>query len=138
MPFRNYSPFFLPEELDALTAAFDAAWQHRRVKTACSLCRTGSHRQERSRADHYYVSASNGKLDAEELKEIALRTVFRAQPLGTHRRKLEAISRRDQAQVGQAHRRGSNSHQRAPQTLRRQRGVQKTLWLCRGSGPKGR
>ena len=26
MPFREYSPFFRPEELDALTAAYNAAW----------------------------------------------------------------------------------------------------------------
>ena len=26
MPFREYSPFFRPEELDALTAAYNSAW----------------------------------------------------------------------------------------------------------------
>jgi hypothetical protein len=28
MPFQDYSSCFPPEELDALTAAYDAAWQH--------------------------------------------------------------------------------------------------------------
>ena len=27
MPFKEYAPFFKPEELDTLTAAFDATWQ---------------------------------------------------------------------------------------------------------------
>jgi hypothetical protein len=27
MPFREYAPFFGPEELNTLTAAFDATWQ---------------------------------------------------------------------------------------------------------------
>jgi hypothetical protein len=27
MPFREYSPFFGPEDLKTLTAAFDATWQ---------------------------------------------------------------------------------------------------------------
>ena len=26
MPFKEYAPFFKPEELDTLTAAFDATW----------------------------------------------------------------------------------------------------------------
>jgi hypothetical protein len=28
MPFRDYRSFFQPEELDALPAAYGAAWQH--------------------------------------------------------------------------------------------------------------
>jgi hypothetical protein len=28
MPFQQYAPFFQPEELDTLTAAFDATWQN--------------------------------------------------------------------------------------------------------------
>ena len=28
MRLRDYSSFFQPEEFDALTAAYDAAWQH--------------------------------------------------------------------------------------------------------------
>ena len=28
MPFREYSPFFRPEELDALTTAYNSAWHH--------------------------------------------------------------------------------------------------------------
>ena len=75
MPFRDYSPFFLPEELDALTAAFDAAWQHRRVKRL-ALSAEQVRIVKKDLAQIILVSASNGKLDVEELKEIALRTVL--------------------------------------------------------------
>ena len=75
MPFRDYSPFFLPEELDALTAAFDAAWQHRRVKRL-ALSAEQVRIVKKDLAQIILVSASNGKLDVEELKEIALRTIL--------------------------------------------------------------
>ena len=75
MLFRDYSPFFLPEELDALTAAFDVAWQHRRVKRL-NLSAEQVRIVKKDLAQIILVSASNGKLDVEELKEIALRTVL--------------------------------------------------------------
>jgi hypothetical protein len=31
MRLREYSPFFEPEEFNAMTAAYDAAWQHLRT-----------------------------------------------------------------------------------------------------------
>jgi uncharacterized protein YjbJ (UPF0337 family) len=74
MPFRDYSPYFLPEELDALTAAFDAAWQHlwmnRLALSTEQVCVL-----KRDLAQIILDSACQGKRDVEELKEIALRHV---------------------------------------------------------------
>ena len=74
MPFREYSPFFLPEELDALTAAYEAAWQHLQSNRP-----TPSAEQvrilKRNLAEIILASAFKGKWDIEELKEIALRNV---------------------------------------------------------------
>jgi len=74
MPFRDYSPFFLPEELDALTAAFEAAWQHLRLNRP-TLSAEQERLLKRNLAQIILDSARNGTRDVEELKEIALRHV---------------------------------------------------------------
>ena len=74
MPFRDYSPFFLPEELDALTAAFEAAWQHLRLNRL-TLSAEQERLLKRTLAQIILDSARNGTRDVEELKEIALRHV---------------------------------------------------------------
>jgi len=74
MPFRDYSPFFLPEELDALTAAFEAAWQHLRLNRL-TLSAEQERLLKRNLAQIILDSARNGTRDVEELKEIALRHV---------------------------------------------------------------
>jgi hypothetical protein len=74
MPFRDYSPFFLPEELDALTAAFEAAWQHLRLNRL-TLSAEQERVLNRNLAQIILDSARNGTRDVEELKEIALRHV---------------------------------------------------------------
>jgi len=74
MPFREYSPFFLPEELDALTAAYEAAWQHLRLNRPI-LSAQQVRTLKRNLAQIILASAYAGKLDVEELKEIGLRSV---------------------------------------------------------------
>ena len=74
MPFREYSPFFLPEELDALTAAYEAAWQHLRLNRP-TLSAQQVRTLKRNLAQIILASAYAGKLNVEELKEIALRSV---------------------------------------------------------------
>src|SRR5262245_15953346 len=74
MPFRNYLPFFLPEELDALTVAYEAAWQHLRLNRS-TLSAQEVRTLKRSLAQIILASACNGKWDVEELKEIALRNL---------------------------------------------------------------
>ena len=74
MPFRDYSPFFLPEELDALTAAFEAAWQHLRLNRL-TLSAEQERVLKRNLAQIILDSARNGTRDVEELKEIVLRHV---------------------------------------------------------------
>jgi uncharacterized protein YjbJ (UPF0337 family) len=74
MPFRDCSPFFLPEELDALTAAYEAAWQHLRLNKS-TLCAQQVPTIKRKLAQIILASAHAGKLDVEELKEIALRSI---------------------------------------------------------------
>jgi len=74
MPFREYSPFFLPEELDALTAAYEAAWQHLRLNRP-TLSAQQVRTLKRNLAQIILASARNGTWNVEELKEIALRSV---------------------------------------------------------------
>jgi uncharacterized protein YjbJ (UPF0337 family) len=74
MPLRDYSPFFLPEQLDALTAAYEAAWQHLRLNRP-TLSAEQVRILKRNLAHIILASAYAGKLDVEELKEIALRSV---------------------------------------------------------------
>ena len=76
MPFRDYSPCFQPEELAALTAAYDAAWQHLSADRI-TLNRDQVHILKKNLAQIILASACNGKRDVEQLKEIALRGVWR-------------------------------------------------------------
>ncbi|MGH6866405.1 MAG: hypothetical protein ACREDO_09610 [Methyloceanibacter sp.] len=76
MPFRQYTPFFGPDELRALTAAFDAKWQEL-VALGLEL---GSEEQaalmRRKLAQRILVSATAGRVrDIETLKEQAMRSL---------------------------------------------------------------
>ena len=73
MHLRDYSSFFQPEEFDALTAAYDAAWQH--LWTNRPLTADQAPILKKNLAQIILASACNGKRDVEQLKEIALRGV---------------------------------------------------------------
>jgi hypothetical protein len=75
MPFEAYSSYFRPEELDALTAAYDAAWLHLRTNRL-SLTADQVPVLKKNLAQIILASACNGKRDVEQLKEIALRGVL--------------------------------------------------------------
>jgi hypothetical protein len=72
MQLRDYSSFFQPEEFDALTAAYEAAWQHLWTK-GFSLTTDQLPVLKKNLAQIILASACNGKRDVEQLKEIALR-----------------------------------------------------------------
>ena len=74
MHLRDYSSFFRPEEFDALTAAYDAAWQHLWAKRL-SLTADQIPVLKKNLAQIILASACNGNRDVEQLKEIALRGV---------------------------------------------------------------
>jgi uncharacterized protein YjbJ (UPF0337 family) len=76
MPFQEYSPFFEPEELDALTSAYDAAWQHLWVNRL-TLTADQVRVLKKNLAQVILASACNGTRDVEQLKEIALRSASR-------------------------------------------------------------
>ena len=74
MRLRDYSYFFRPEEFDALSAAYDAAWQDLWTKRL-TLTADQVPVLKKNLAQIILASACNGKRDVEQLKEIALRGV---------------------------------------------------------------
>ena len=76
VPFQQYAPFFKPEELDTLTAAFEATWQ---VLSASGLDLSSEDKialVKRKLAQRILVSATAGGVrDVETLKEQALRSL---------------------------------------------------------------
>ena len=72
MHLRDYSSFFQPEEFEALTAAYDAAW---RRLWGSTLTPDQVPVLQKKLAQIILASACNGKRDVEQLKEIALRGV---------------------------------------------------------------
>jgi hypothetical protein len=74
MCLRDSSPFFQPEELDAMTAAHDAAWQHLQTNSP-ALSAKQVHVLKKNLAQIILASACNGKRDVVRLREIALRGV---------------------------------------------------------------
>jgi hypothetical protein len=75
MHLQDFSSFFEPEEFDALTAAYDAAWQHLRAKRP-ALTADQVLVLKKNLTQIILASACNGKRDAEQIKETALRGVL--------------------------------------------------------------
>ena len=75
MQLRDYSSFFAPEDFRVLTAAYDAAWQHLSVERPVPPEQTPA--LKKKLVQIILASACNGKRDVEQLKEIALRGVYR-------------------------------------------------------------
>jgi hypothetical protein len=84
MPFQKYSPFFAPEELRALTAAYDATWQQLACEAALNDAQAAV--LKRNLAQIILASACNGEREPERLKRVALRALGqppkRASPAG--------------------------------------------------------
>jgi hypothetical protein len=79
MRLQDYSRFFRPEEFDALTAAYDAAWRDLWTDRL-TLSADQVPVLKKNLAQIILASACNGKRDAEQLKEIALRGVSGRRP----------------------------------------------------------
>jgi hypothetical protein len=77
MDLRDYAPFFDPEQLSVLTAAYDAAWLNVRERTpALDADQAGV--LKRRLAQLILASACNGQRDVQRLTDIALRGVSAA------------------------------------------------------------
>jgi hypothetical protein len=76
MPFQSYAPFFQPEELDTLTAAFNATLQELRASGIDLSSEDKVALVKRKLAQRILVSATAGGVrDLETLKEQALRSL---------------------------------------------------------------
>ena len=76
MPFQQYAPFFKSEELDALTAAFNATWQELKVLGMDLTSEPEVSLVKRKLAQQILVSATAGSVqDVGTLKEQALRSL---------------------------------------------------------------
>jgi hypothetical protein len=78
MPFRAYSSFFKPEELDALRGAYDAAWHHLWTTHAPTPDQAALVKKKLEQI--ILAAACNGNREGEQLKEIALRGVSGLRP----------------------------------------------------------
>jgi hypothetical protein len=74
MRLQDFSSFFRPEEFEAMTAAYDAAWQRLRLHRT-SLTHDQVRVLKKNLAQIILASACNGKRDVVRLTEIALRGV---------------------------------------------------------------
>jgi hypothetical protein len=73
MAFQKYAAFFQPHELDALNAAYDAAWK----RIATKSIRVSESADLKSRlARVILASACTGERDAKRLERIALRALL--------------------------------------------------------------
>jgi hypothetical protein len=82
MPFRQYAPHFGPEELETLTAAFDAAWLE--LNAGIDLSSEEQVAQmKRKLAQRILVSATAGGVrDFETLRDQAIQTLGGAERIG--------------------------------------------------------
>ena len=73
MTFQKYAAFFQPDELAALTSAYDAVWHQ--VWTTSALNEAQAAAIKNNLAQIILASACAGERDRERLREIALRAV---------------------------------------------------------------
>ncbi len=71
-PFKTYKGFFAPEELEAMAAAYEAAWQD---LWASGLAASEAERVQKQLAQVILAAACAGTRDIERLKETALRAI---------------------------------------------------------------
>ena len=74
MRLQDFASFFRREEFDAMTAAYDAAWQHLRSHRP-TLTDDQVRSLKKKLAQIILASACNGNRDVVRLKEIALRGI---------------------------------------------------------------
>jgi hypothetical protein len=72
MPFREYSSYFLSDDLNAFKVAYEATWQHLRA-TGTTPDQAAVLRK--NLAQVILASACNGEREIERLKDIALRAL---------------------------------------------------------------
>ena len=76
MPFREYAQFFGPEDLETLTAAFDATWQELSASNPDLSTEAKIALMKKKLAHRILVSATAGGVrDMETLKKHALRSL---------------------------------------------------------------
>ena len=76
VPFQQYAPFFKPEELDTLTAAFEATWQELSASGLDLSSEDNIALLKRKLAQRILVSATAGGVrDVETMKEQAMRSL---------------------------------------------------------------
>jgi hypothetical protein len=75
MPFREYAPYFKPEELATLTAAFDAAWQELSAAHTDLTTEDKVALLKKKLAHRILASATGGVREMETLKEQALKSL---------------------------------------------------------------
>jgi hypothetical protein len=73
MPFRRYSSYFPSDELDAFTAAYEAAWQHFQATGTATPDQADV--LKKNLAQIILASACKGEREVEQLKAIALRAL---------------------------------------------------------------
>lgn len=78
MRFEQFAPYFTPEELSTLTAAFNATWKELKASESTPKSRKQIATMKRKLAQRILVSATAGKVrDLPTLKEQALRSLSR-------------------------------------------------------------
>jgi hypothetical protein len=76
MPFRQYAPYFEPEELDTLTSAFDVVWLELSASGIDLSTEEKVARVKKNLAQRILVSATAGGVrDVETLRDQALRSL---------------------------------------------------------------
>jgi hypothetical protein len=77
MPFQEFAPFFGPDELEAMQAAYNAAWVQLIAGAAGISPRCGE--MKNKLAQVILAAACTGKRDKERLEDVALRALAHRQ-----------------------------------------------------------
>ena len=81
MPFQEFEPFFSPDELDAMTAAYNGAWPQ---LISVTDVRPDRFDDMKAKLAHIILAADcTGKRDKELLEDVALRALAHKQPAYT-------------------------------------------------------
>jgi hypothetical protein len=80
MPFQEFASFFAPEQLDAMVAAYDAAWQQLWI-AGIIVMPSQAAAFSRKLSQIILACACKGERDPQRLRDVALRALLSTDPI---------------------------------------------------------
>ena len=90
MPFQDFAPFFGPDELEAMTAAYNAAWYQLWLAGIAVTAKPYTVRKKLAQV--ILAAACTGKREQKRLEEIAIKALSQSRSKGSRKPYLTGVT----------------------------------------------